>query len=79
MRGITRLSIGVQSFDDRFLGALGRVHNGAQARAAVQEAAESVPASNLDIRTWPGNRATRRRNGDAYCSSAQHPHLPPHD
>ncbi|WP_286998938.1 MULTISPECIES: radical SAM family heme chaperone HemW [Comamonas] len=47
--GITRLSIGVQSFDDRFLGALGRVHNGAQARAAVQEAAESFETFNLDI------------------------------
>ncbi len=43
------MSIGVQSFDDRFLGALGRVHNGAQARAAVQEAAESFETFNLDI------------------------------
>ena len=47
--GITRLSIGVQSFDDRFLKALGRVHDGAQARAAVQEAAESFETFNLDI------------------------------
>ncbi|MDP1097838.1 radical SAM protein, partial [Klebsiella quasipneumoniae] len=27
--GVTRLSIGVQSFDDRFLQAVGRVHDGA--------------------------------------------------
>ena len=47
--GVTRLSIGVQSFDDRFLQALGRVHDGAQARAAVQEAAESFETFNLDI------------------------------
>lgn len=47
--GITRLSIGVQSFDDRFLKALGRVHDGAQARAAVQEAVESFETFNLDI------------------------------
>ena len=47
--GVTRLSIGVQSFDDRFLSALGRVHNGEQARAAVQEAAESFETFNLDI------------------------------
>src|SRR5574344_1824843 len=47
--GITRLSIGVQSFDDRFLKALGRVHDGAQARAAVQEAAEAFETFNLDI------------------------------
>jgi coproporphyrinogen III oxidase-like Fe-S oxidoreductase len=30
--GVTRLSVGVQSFDDRYLKALGRVHNRAQAR-----------------------------------------------
>ena len=30
--GITRLSIGVQSFDDTLLGRIGRVHDGAQAR-----------------------------------------------
>lgn len=47
--GVTRLSIGVQSFEDRFLQALGRVHDGAQARAAVQEAAESFETFNLDI------------------------------
>lgn len=47
--GVTRLSIGVQSFDDRFLKALGRVHDGAQAKAAVQEAAESFETFNLDI------------------------------
>ena len=47
--GVTRLSIGVQSFDDRFLKALGRMHDGAQARAAVQEAAEAFETFNLDI------------------------------
>ena len=36
--GVTRLSIGVQSFDDAKLAALGRVHDAAQARAAVEEA-----------------------------------------
>ena len=47
--GITRLSIGVQSFDDRYLKALGRVHDRAQALAAVEEAAESFDTFNLDI------------------------------
>lgn len=47
--GVTRLSIGVQSFDDRFLKALGRVHDGAQAMAAVEEAAQSFETFNLDI------------------------------
>jgi coproporphyrinogen III oxidase-like Fe-S oxidoreductase len=36
--GVTRLSIGVQSFDDQRLRALGRVHDAAQARAALEEA-----------------------------------------
>ena len=47
--GVTRLSIGVQSFDDRFLQALGRVHSAAQARAAVAEAAQAFETFNLDV------------------------------
>jgi oxygen-independent coproporphyrinogen-3 oxidase len=47
--GVTRLSIGVQSFDDGALKALGRVHDAAQARAAVAEAAEVFSTWNLDL------------------------------
>jgi oxygen-independent coproporphyrinogen-3 oxidase len=47
--GVTRLSIGVQSFDDAHLQAIGRVHDGAQARAAVEEAARSFDTFNLDL------------------------------
>jgi oxygen-independent coproporphyrinogen-3 oxidase len=47
--GVTRLSIGVQSFDDAMLGAIGRVHDGAQARAAVAEAADCFDTFNLDL------------------------------
>ena len=47
--GVTRLSIGVQSFDDRFLQALGRVHDAAQARAAVEEAASAFDTFNIDL------------------------------
>ena len=47
--GITRLSIGVQSFDDALLRAIGRVHDAAQARAAVQEAAASFDSFNIDL------------------------------
>lgn len=47
--GVTRLSIGVQSFDDDRLRALGRVHDGAQARAAVEEAAAAFETFNLDL------------------------------
>ncbi|MEZ5664691.1 MAG: radical SAM family heme chaperone HemW [Burkholderiaceae bacterium] len=47
--GITRLSIGVQSFDDDHLKSLGRVHDRRQALAAVEEAAQSFETFNLDI------------------------------
>lgn len=47
--GVTRLSVGVQSFNDAHLKALGRVHDRAQALAAVQEAAASFDTYNLDI------------------------------
>ena len=47
--GVTRLSIGVQSFDDAKLHALGRVHSGTQARAAIEEAARSFGTFNIDL------------------------------
>jgi putative oxygen-independent coproporphyrinogen III oxidase len=47
--GVTRLSVGVQSFDDGFLKALGRVHDRAQAIAALEEAALAFETFNLDL------------------------------
>ena len=47
--GVTRLSVGVQSFNDTHLKALGRVHDGAQARAALEEAARAFDTFNLDL------------------------------
>ena len=47
--GVTRLSIGVQSFDDTKLRALGRVHNSEQALAAVEEAKRSFETFNVDL------------------------------
>ena len=47
--GVTRLSVGVQSFNDNFLKTLGRVHDRSQAIAAVEEAAQSFDTFNLDI------------------------------
>lgn len=57
--GVTRLSIGVQSFNNAHLSALGRVHDGAQAMAAVEEAARSFDTFNLDIMyALPGQTLT---------------------
>uniref|UniRef100_E6PQ65 Putative Coproporphyrinogen III oxidase n=1 Tax=mine drainage metagenome TaxID=410659 RepID=E6PQ65_9ZZZZ len=47
--GVNRLSIGVQSFDDAKLRILGRVHDAAQARAAIEEASRVVPTFNIDL------------------------------
>ena len=47
--GVTRLSIGVQSFSDEALQRIGRVHDAAQARAAVAEAADAFDTFNIDL------------------------------
>jgi oxygen-independent coproporphyrinogen-3 oxidase len=47
--GVTRLSIGVQSFDDGCLRRIGRVHDAAQARAAVEEARSAFDTFNIDL------------------------------
>jgi putative oxygen-independent coproporphyrinogen III oxidase len=47
--GINRLSIGVQSFNPRHLQALGRIHDGEQARRAIDIARERFDNINLDL------------------------------
>ena len=48
--GVTRVSMGAQSFDDRVLAALGRVHDADRVGVAVTALrAAGVPAVNLDL------------------------------
>lgn len=47
--GINRLSLGIQSFDDASLHTLGRIHNRAQAIAAIEAAARTFDTFNLDL------------------------------
>lgn len=47
--GINRLSIGIQSFNDHALKKLGRIHDSAQARKAIDIAQRAVPRINLDL------------------------------
>ncbi|WP_232301021.1 radical SAM family heme chaperone HemW [Caldimonas taiwanensis] len=47
--GVTRLSVGVQSFDDDKLRRLGRVHDRRQALAALEEARACFDTFNLDL------------------------------
>ena len=47
--GVNRLSIGIQSFNARRLRALGRIHDDAEARRAVEIARKSFDNINLDL------------------------------
>jgi oxygen-independent coproporphyrinogen-3 oxidase len=48
--GINRLSLGIQSFDDACLQALGRIHDSRQARAAIEHAlAAGFESFNIDL------------------------------
>ena len=48
--GINRLSIGIQSFNDSHLNALGRIHDGAQAKKAINAAKQAgFDRINLDL------------------------------
>jgi coproporphyrinogen III oxidase-like Fe-S oxidoreductase len=47
--GVTRLSLGIQSFDDRRLRVLGRIHGGGEARSAVELAQQNFGNVNLDL------------------------------
>lgn len=47
--GINRLSLGIQSFNDQHLAALGRIHDGDQARLAIAAAQRHFENINLDL------------------------------
>ncbi len=61
--GVNRLSLGVQSFDDRALSFLGRTHGGAEAVRAYAVAADIFPRSSFDlIYARPGQTAASWRD-----------------
>ena len=74
--GVTRLSVGVQSFDDAHLQAIGRVHDRAQALAAVEEAAMSFGTFNLDLMYALPGQTMEQLNADvATALGFSPPHL----
>ena len=74
--GVNRLSIGVQSFDDRHLKVLGRVHDRAQAIAAVEEAAQAFDSFNLDIMyALPGQTLENQAQDMRQALALQPPHI----
>ena len=74
--GVTRLSIGVQSFNDAKLQALGRVHDAAQARAAVTEASAAFDTFNLDLMyALPGQTLAELQEDLQQALAFKPPHL----
>lgn len=74
--GVTRLSVGVQSFNDSFLKTLGRVHDSAQALAAVEEAAQAFDTFNLDLMyALPGQTLADVKQDMARALSFAPPHI----
>ena len=74
--GITRLSVGVQSFNDAHLKALGRVHDRTQALAALTEAAQVFDTFNLDLMyALPGQTLAQLNEDVSTALSFAPPHL----
>lgn len=74
--GVTRLSIGVQSFDDEALRRIGRVHDAAQARAAVAEAREAFDTFNIDLMyALPGQTLQALQTDLSAALAFEPPHL----
>ena len=74
--GVTRLSVGVQSFHDAHLQALGRVHSRDQAMAALEEAAACFQTYNLDLMyALPGQTLAQLQTDVDTALSFKPPHL----
>lgn len=74
--GVTRLSVGVQSFNDEHLKAIGRVHDRAQAITALEEAARSFDTFNLDLMyALPGQTQAQLRQDVDQALAFAPPHL----
>ena len=74
--GVSRISIGVQSFDDRMLTALGRIHSADEARRAIAAALAAFDNVNIDLMYGlPEQSADRARADIAEAAAAGTPHV----
>ena len=74
--GINRLSIGIQSFNSQHLQALGRIHDGEQARRAIEIAQSSFENFNLDLMYALPSQSLAQAEADlATALSFAPPHL----
>jgi putative oxygen-independent coproporphyrinogen III oxidase len=74
--GVNRLSIGIQSFNARHLQALGRIHDGNEARKAVEIAHATFDNFNLDLMyALPSQTLEEARQDVATAIGFAPPHL----
>jgi len=74
--GVNRISVGVQSFDDRMLAALGRIHGSEEARRALDAALASFDNVNLDLMYGlPGQSAAMARRDIEQALACGVPHV----
>lgn len=74
--GINRLSVGIQSFNSRHLASLGRIHNGDEAKRAIDIAKTHFDNFNLDLMfALPGQTLTETQQDIEMALSFAPPHL----
>ncbi len=74
--GVNRISIGVQSFDERMLRSLGRIHDGREARSAIDAALECFDNVNADLMYGlPGQSVEMARADLEVAIASGVPHL----
>jgi putative oxygen-independent coproporphyrinogen III oxidase len=74
--GVNRLSVGIQSFNGRHLQALGRIHDGNEARKAVEIAQANFENFNLDLMyALPGQNLAEAQQDLATAIAFAPPHL----
>jgi oxygen-independent coproporphyrinogen-3 oxidase len=74
--GVNRLSIGIQSFNDDHLKALGRIHGSAEARRAAELAGQHFESFNLDLMYGlPGQTLTQAMSDIDTALAFAPPHL----
>ena len=71
--GVTRLSLGVQSFDDGLLDSIGRIHTGKQARVALDTAYQLFDKVNLDLMFALPNQTLAQLKNDVATALSYHP------
>ncbi len=74
--GINRVSLGIQSFQDAQLKALGRIHNGEEAQQAIAIALEHFKSVNIDLMYGLPNQSLAAAKADIETALAfKTPHL----